>query len=49
MAKKRSRSKALKSYVRKTPKKTMVRKLQKNVGKTAAEKIVSGMKKWAKK
>ena len=41
--------KGLKSYARRTPKKTMVRRLQKKMGKTAAEKVASGMKKWAKK
>lgn len=49
MAKRKTRSRRLKTYALKTPKKTMVRKLQKSMGKTAAEKVVSGMKKWAKK
>lgn len=43
------RSARLKSYARRTPRKTMVRRLQKKVGKSAAEKMISGMKKWAKK
>lgn len=45
----RRSTKGLKSYARRTPKKTMVRKLQQKMGKTAAEKVASGMKKWAKK
>lgn len=49
MSKKTARSKILKSYARKTPKKTMVPKLQKKIGKTADEKVASGTKKWAKK
>ncbi|MCK4760219.1 MAG: hypothetical protein KAT69_09215 [Candidatus Aminicenantes bacterium] len=45
----RRSTKTLKAYARRTPKKTMVRRLQKKMGKTAAEKVASGMKKWAKK
>jgi hypothetical protein len=45
----RRSTKGLKAYARRTPKKTMVRRLRKKMGKTAAEKVASGTKRWAKK